>query len=345
MLLREINKLEDWIYTPTYTYFAPSISQEDSWDMTSAKALSNVEKDKLYAGELLKFIITADVSKTDNPVLWQTAKAYLHCMLGEYQQALSIIDSVSTAVKKDDPRYKQLMLIEGLCLTAIQPANNAAIPSKIKPLLLEQHKLKNYKFIFAIAKELEAKGNRTDAALLISKVNNQHGLSEDFWPNGVFWRTKKNYNTLLLDYYYDYFFYIDAQYTSDQVNTMIKSIKDHTVTENSFDTWLYSIAKKDLVARLYDLLGTKYVRENNLNNALAAFSKVNDTLWNSSSYFYKDYLNANPFYTNLYNEHTPTKADTVKFTKTKIVGRLLDHLSKANNPNTPNRDYHYFLAA
>ncbi len=46
-------------------------------------------------------------------------------------------------------------------------------------------------------------------------------------------------------------------------------------------------------------------------------------------YYYKTYLNANPFYTDMYTEHAPTKADTVTFTKTTVIGALQDHLNKA----------------
>ncbi len=48
-------------------------------------------------------------------------------------------------------------------------------------------------------------------------------------PKGIFWRTKQNHHTLLLDYYYDYFFYIDAQYTSSEVKALIRGYRRESV--------------------------------------------------------------------------------------------------------------------
>ena len=114
--------------------------------------------------------------------------------------------------------------------------------------------------------------------------------------------------------------------------------------DNNFDTWKYSLIQKDL-PRLSDLLGTKYIRKNQLHNALQAFTKVEDSLWTSKHYPYKTYLNANPFYTNMYNEHKPTKADTIKYNKESITRTLITYLEKANNPKNKKRDYYYFLVA
>eukprot|EP00825_Cyclidium_porcatum_P035690 TRINITY_DN37462_c0_g1_i1.p1 TRINITY_DN37462_c0_g1~~TRINITY_DN37462_c0_g1_i1.p1 ORF type:complete len:193 (-),score=3.80 TRINITY_DN37462_c0_g1_i1:14-592(-) len=56
LLLREINKIEDWIYTPYYTNYLPSLEFSDYWwsekkdEIQSTETLrARSEKDRLYA--------------------------------------------------------------------------------------------------------------------------------------------------------------------------------------------------------------------------------------------------------------------------------------------------------
>jgi hypothetical protein len=347
LLLREINKLEDWIYTPYYTYFTPSVELTPTVypDADPSKtSLKRVDSDRVYATHLLEFINLVNINKTSDPLLWNTAKAYLYCMTNKYDAALVQIKQVQKLIKKGSDLYTQLELIKALSLTAKQTPGNVVIPSEVKKVLLDQYHKSNYRFIFAIARELEYKGNTTQAALLFSKINDGMDASfgEGEGSNAVYWRTKKNYYTRYIDIYSNCFDYIEAQYTPDQTQQLINSIASNKATD-SFSVWEYSNVKNS-VSHLYDLLGTKYIRKNNLPNALTAFKKVNDTLWKSSLYDYKP-LNANPFYTNFYNEHELVAADSIHFTKTSITQTLINYLNKANDVNNKDRDYYYFLVA
>ena len=342
LLLREINKLEDWIYTPYYTYFQPSIQSTpyyyDRYDLEikdySKYAVSRVEKERQYAERLLQFISSINLSKVENPQLIKTVKAYLQLMTNQHVSCLNTIKTIPRNVLP-------ARLIQALCLVSMHSGNNN-IPVQIRELIMQQGELKNNKFLFAVARELEYKGNTTEAALLYSKLD----YINDYWDNkNMYWRTNKNHNTLLLDFYENYFFYMDAQYNTNQMEVLIGNIQQNTnKKKNNFEQWLYNDINAD-IDRLYDLLGTKYIRLNKLNEAYNVFKLVNDTVWSSSAYYYKDYLDANPFYTNFYNEHQKTKADTISFTKTTITATLVNYLKKADDVNNPKRDYYYFLAA
>ncbi len=340
LLLREVNKLEDWIYTPYYTNFYPSI-ESDPWTSGFYPA-QLIQNDRLYARELLNFIDSANLKKVENPLLWRTAKAYLHYMTQEFDSSLVQINLLLKEKRTSKEYRRQLLMLKAVCTTAWQ--TDSQISTGIKPVLMREHALGNYKFVFAIARELEYKGNTTDAALLLSKLN-EAGDNDNYYNlrAGTYWYTKKRHHTLYVDYYYDYFFYLDAQYTIQQITDLIASIKAHQNSKDKFSAWKYAVAQKDL-PRLYDLLGTKYMRQNNLSAALKSFEKVADTLWTSNYYPYKTYLDANPFYTNFFNEHAKTKADTVRYTKPEIVRKLIHYLNKAES-QTKDRDYYYFLVA
>lgn len=338
LLLREVNKLENWVFTPYYTSFEPSLEPR-TYENETIYPAKRIRDDRIYARELLDFVSSVDFKKVDNPILWKIAKAYLTYITENFKTSLQLVETIQKTEVPDARIKRQLDILKSLCLTAMQ--DKPIIEDEIKPVLMSEFDKTNYKFIFAIARELEFKGNTTEAAILLSKLKDRK--DNDNWRNGIYWRTKTYHYTLYVNYYDDYFFYLDAQFNANQVEELITNVQA-AKGNDAFAQWEYSVIKKDIY-RLYDLLGTKYLRVNNLNSALNNFKKVNDTLWNSRYFYYSTYLNANPFYTNMYNEHRKTIADTVKYNKTQITAKLIDYLGKAENKNNQNRDYYCFLAA
>lgn len=336
LLLRELNKLEDWILTPYYYNFTPAVSTYADYEIyeNDEKAKTKIDNYREYAHSLLQFVKSVKHSKTSNPELWKFAESYLYFLSGNNSSAVAEIKKLLNSKHLNEGLKNSLKEINALALTAKQLFGKAKLLPKVKQLLSrEQHQ--SSKFIFALARELEFKDNTSDAAILLSQFNNRKKYS---WSKRVFWRTKERNQTLMMDFYDEYFFYLDAQYKPEQVWSLISQIENRN-EKTAFDQWFYSEIKTD-IPRLYDLLGTKYFRVNDLQNALHAFENVNDSLW--QKYPYADYLDANPFYTNLYNEHRKTYADTVKFTKPELIKSLIKFLAKAEKQNSA---YYYFLAA
>lgn len=346
LLLREVNKLEDWIYTPYYANFEPSIEPWDyNWrEEQKGYPEDKIRKDREYAQSVLDFVSTVDFDKVENPHLWKTAKLYLNYMTRNYDQAIAGINSLHPEVINDPKLIRILDILKALCIIGKQ-GENATITDDIKPVIICEFKASNNKFIFAVARELEFRGNTTEAAILLSKFKSRVNKDEEgYWRNGVYWRTKRKHYTLFVDYYDDYFFYLDAQYSTRQLNDLIEDVRNGSNKKDPFSKWEYSDIKKD-IPRLYDLLGTKYLRTNDLRSALTSFESVNDTLWSSGFYPYKKYLDANPFYTNFFNEHSKTAADTIQFNKATLTAKLIQYLEEAENSSKNNRDYFYFRAA
>jgi len=342
LLLREINKLEDWIYTPYYTNFSPSL---EPWEYEmKAYPARRIEEDRRYATDLLGFVKAADLRKIENPELWRLAKAYLSYMTGDFTLSLNEINALQKQNVSDLKLRRQLSVLKAICLTTSQKEKHV-IPEEIKPVLMNEFASGNFKLIFAVARELEFKGNTTDAAALLSKFKMRAVDYDDqaYWRNGIYWKTKPGKQTLFVEYYDDYFFYLDAQYSADQLKRLIADL-DVSGKTDAFSAWEFDVLQKDK-GRLNDLLGTKYMRKNELNQALLSFEKVADTLWTSKYYPYATYLNANPFYATMYSEHRKTAGDTISYTKTGIARTLINYLSKAENAQTKNRAYYYFQVA
>ena len=343
ILLREVNKIEDWVFTPYYTNFNPSISDRFYWNddkIISYKAIENrINNDRKYANEVLNFLETIK----NNDTYTQVCQAQLYFIAKKYNKSLKLIESLENKISKKDSLHNDIQIIKALNITANQEKNKAIISPIIKPIIIKNKK--NKKFLFAVARELEYLGNTTDAAFLFSNINYKN--NEDNFE--LAWKSRKHKRGSYRDYFYDYFGYVDILYTSEQLEKIIKKVNS-LEKDDDFNLWLKSrlIIEK---SRLYDLLGTKYIRKNDLKNALISFKKTdykywNDyySLWNVKSYG-RNSFDKNPFFTFKGTpEFIKTKEDFL-LTKVTFTEKLIEYIKKANNPKEKSRDYYYFVVA
>jgi hypothetical protein len=103
---------------------------------------------------------------------------------------------------------------------------------------------------------------------------------------------------------------------------------------------------------LGDLLGTKYIRENQLKKALTAFEAVGEKYWEENynawergRYDEHYQLKYNPFYELEYTFDFIEKRDSFIVTKPNLTKQLIHYLALAENPTTEDQDYYYFLVA
>lgn len=354
LLLREVNKIEDWIYTPHYTLFNPSISSVRYWDDTQEATvtaiLNRVGEDRKYAAEVLAFIDAVDLDKVSDKDFWRAARVQLLLATRQYENCLASVAGLQKRLDKKSPLYNQLDMIKAICLIAKQPSQ-AVIPESIKPVILKNKD--DNKFIFAIGRELEYSGNTTEAALFYSNVNKRadypYWFEEENSGRYAFWRTARGKGDRYSDYFSDYFDYINVFYTPRQMQALIADIKSES-KQDAFSAWEYSRLKHEL-PRLYDLLGTKYIRQNKLPQALANFEQTGEGYWDQyysgweRSQQYGNVFDANPFYTLKYTPEFIPATAKYKLTKASVTRHLIGYLKRAQNPAEKNRDYYYFLVA
>jgi hypothetical protein len=339
LLIREINKLEDWIYTPHYTEFFPATYPKGQPYPDNVNLMyQRLKDDRMYAGEVLDWISSVKSKKRAQPLLWEMSKAGLLHMTESYKKALKVIRRMEKKGIDHPEMGRWALQMKVLCLMAEGKATPASLPAPIRQKLMSDENGFSTQFLFALARTLEFKGQTSDAAIFLSMVNN-----ENSWEDGaVFWKTKKRHQTLYADFYEDYFYYLDAQYTPEQLVAFLEEIEAAKQFQDPFKQWKYDQIKEDL-PRLYDLAGTKFLRRDQLEKALFYYEKVPAWFW--KEYPFPDYLDRNPFYTNLYNEKGYTAMDTVIYSKPEIIQVLLDYKKRAADPNEPQQDYYYFLVA
>jgi hypothetical protein len=341
---REINKIEDWILTPHYSNFNNSIGSANYysgyWMEEELFKVQNerIEKDRAYAEKLASWMKQTKFQSSS----WELLENYAFFISGKRNLATTL-NSIQPA-NEEEKRFKEMLL----SLDNVHSSENPDLKNAlVQETLQKEASINHNKFVFAIARELEFKKNTTDAAYLFSKLNNGEIYYEDeyyYELKDVYWRPNGVQSSWFLNYYYDYFLYLNDAYSTDEMNDLISDIKKPDSQTSHFEQWKKETLSNE-IDRLYDLLGTKFIREEKLNAALNAFEMVNDTLWKSEYYPFKTYLNSNPFYTNFYLEHSKTPMDTVVFTKESITRKLINLKSDFQSTSGNKKAYAAFHIA
>lgn len=354
LLLREINKIEDWVYTPYYTNFLPSLENSYYWesessnDILSTKILqTRSQKSRLYAKEVLDFINKADLSKIQDVMLWKAAQINLLFIARNYDECLKKITSFERKYKKEKS-FNQIEKIKALCIISRQKEGKAIINEDVKTILLKH--LNDLHFLFSAGRELEYRKNLPDGIALISYADNMNYFNdESYYNHNVNWQGNRLRNSGNLKYFYDYFDYVDFVYSADDLQKVVDKL--NTKADDKFHNEIFKNLKCDK-NYLTDLLGTKYLRENRLSEAVKIFESIGQKYWdeNYNSWErdkYDDYytFDLNPFYDIKYTESFIPHSEKFFVNKLTVSQHLKKYIELADNPMTHNRDYYYFIVA
>ena len=328
LIIREINKLEDWILAPTYTAFAPVMRPGiDSWSSTDLMRKEAVESDIAYAKTFLDWMKRSE-SGMDKEIN-ASAVSILQFICGDPAAASQTMKNAS--FKSEELKAWQKRVQEMLNVAANE---NAQLQSIDLSIFLKDDVEGREQLVFLMGRVFEFRNKLSEAAILYSGMNGESYSWEWF-----VWAEPKGRATYNVSYYFDYFDYFDANYEAKDVQEIL--LLATTLSEKEGD--LKTLADKVLENKLelMDLIGTKYLRQNELLNALNAFKRVPESYWSSEDNAYSQYLAANPFYANFYSSHKKTEGDTISYTKSEIAEELyrLIELSKTQVGNAKAKTY------
>jgi hypothetical protein len=344
LLQREINKLEDWVYTPYYSLFSPSVRQSYEYENENEKTiLERAEKDRLYAQQLIQFISHLPRKSFAHESFVPSALAHLYFIAKKHdacKQQISL--AKKTIALSDSSNLMQLQKLQALNHVASKSLMENNIPAEVQSIIMKYSQ--DLHFVFAIAREIEYKGNRTLAALLFSKIVGNE------YEEATYWSMRKMFAKDNWSYYYYYFDYLNYEYEPNIIEEAL-SYCDEAGDKDAFKNWLCSKFREDK-NRLLDLVGTKYIRKNNLKQAQAFFNKIPSSYWSGGYGNWEqgsadgtNVFDKNPFYTLKYTPNFITKRDTFIVTKKTITDKLISFLEKVENPKSKNKDYYYFIIA
>ncbi|MXO05820.1 hypothetical protein [Flavobacterium sp. HBTb2-11-1] len=318
---REVNKLEDWIFTPQYTNDGtPSVVfSSTDWYENYAKAKEeNFNKDILYLRELEYFLIS---------IREQTSGEQKDYITAAIAQLCFIDDQVDEGKKYTD-------LISNKANVSIQMQKNI----QLALVSLKQDDLKNEKVQNQLYKYFDSVENlvETDHGLFKNLYSLYRIASNDFRKKGdivtagLLWMKSdiKNggeYAAYNNPYFFSYIGYFDRNASVKDVDLLI-ALQQKT-DKTPFEKYICSGTIAPNVNYYKDLKGTIAFRNNDLQLAYETFSSMPQDFW-EKNYEYKNYLNENPFTPKILQKQEERKFD-YRFNKTDFIAKLIQ-LKKQN---------------
>ena len=368
LLAREINKLEDWMLTPQVTFFEGGIPNYDFDDEEKEDNLmpgestgllekeipylkKNLAKDRDYLRELCGLLETL----LKNPEFKQhdfahLAAAHLYYLDHQSTPAAGHLDKVK------DGKNPVVQLQTNLIKLLILPEQvDIRFPEAKDEIARGLARVKEYA-------SYGEKGLRMYPKLMLyfSRLYQQKG---DAMTAGLFYnhsyRIPKNRYQSESDYYQK-ISYFDRFAKLEEVDALIALRQKENPTaleklllaplnqlENAYNQGWYNEdeATKVLEAapsleQLYELKGTIAIRQNRLEEALAAFEHLPDAYWNEH-YDFKYHLTQEPFAT---VKAYPWQGETLKlYNKKAILKRMIELQKQAEQAGPQQAEACYLL--
>jgi len=324
---REINKLEDWIFTPKYTENSPSvIFGTEDWYTDYEKAKKENEiKDYAYLNELKEFLITIQPQAVgEQKDFYNTAIAQLCFINDEIDLGKQYSDKISSNANASIQLQKHIQL----ALVALKQGD--ITDEKTKQILFESFNaiedivendatlFKSMYSLYRIAsKYYFDKNDVATAGLLFLKSENKKTYSDNF--DGY-------YSYYENQYYYYYIGYFERYAKEKDIDNLIALIQKES--KMPFEKYICSGTTYQDINAYKDVKGTLAFRNNNLELAQKTFAEIPKEFY-EKTYEFKNYLNENPFIPKVLVYGTPDRKFNYKFDKANFVSTLIK-LKKQN---------------
>ena len=318
---REVNKLEDWIFTPEYTTDGtPSVVFEGTnWYGDYAKAKEeNFNKDILYLREIEYFLIAIREQTSGEQKDYITAAIAQLCFIDDqielgkkYTNMISDKANASIQMQKNIQLALVSLKQDDLKNETVQNQLFNYFDSVESLVETDNGLFKNLYSLYRIASADFAKqGDRVTSGLLMMKSD---------------LKNEGEYSVYNNPYFYGYIGYFDRSATVEDVDKLMALQQKEDKTP--FEKYLCSGTIAPNIDYYKDLKGTIAFRNNNLELAYETFSSMPKDFW-EKNYAFADYLNENPFTPKILQKDKERKFD-YRFNKADFIAKLIQ-LKKQN---------------
>ncbi|MGK0390840.1 MAG: hypothetical protein ACI94Y_003600 [Maribacter sp.] len=311
LVVREVNKIEDWLLTRRYVKEEPSVY---AYSEKETSLEENYRNDFKYSEKIIGFIENLLLAnKLEDRGFYELILAHLYFVHESPDMSSKYLNRAERNIKAPFEKH-QLRMTKMLNLIINTKNYDADFESKIyaelNKIFLDKEYMKNpnknmSNLMLALQQNYHKKGMYDRAALFMA------------WSFGKGWAD--------VDWrhwdYIDPFFYLDKYASIDQVKQFRKIYAGNNQTKLEQLLLADYDYPKD---RFWDLIGTKYLRKNDLENALKSYENVADEFWRKE-FYYKDYLGRDLFaeeYDYIRSEESDPKNKYVN--KANIVEELIN---------------------
>lgn len=312
---REINKIEDWIYTTEFTKFEPSLAiswRDETYDYYSGLSYAqhyaekNRAKDIAYMRELRTWLETH--TRMHNNDFRQLAIAQLYILDDQPKLAKAALTNISQNAPLGILQQKATS--EVLLSIWHDDIQNQEVQTALGQAFLDMRQKWGIadkpvaSMLMALSNRFQKLGDGAMTSLCYTKSplekneyvnNNAHavyiGTIYLRWDE-PFWEKKRKDQEYYTKYYYSLIGYLDIKGTPKDVDKMLGFVKNGAGTNKLLQFLLLQQLPSEYA--LLDLKGMMHFREDDMAAAAKAVKNLPDDYWDNH-YKFSNFIHANPF--------------------------------------------------
>lgn len=292
LILREINKLEDWLLTTELTISGPAAGSWENESVSEQYLKKNYQSDKLYLSDVISLVRRLKQNSSGQAAQWYSlALAHLLVMNDKNEEALVVLPSEN---QTGDAGINRQITIEKLFLYSTAQLITqkdkwvlaASLFNRLDSSIANgsENPMTAYSLCQRFSKAMLKQNDMARAMLFLDKATKYKYSTED-WNNN-FQNSAKH---IIPEFDYYLCGNIDQSGTSSDVEQLIKII--YHDDRNSLDDFL---CRQDLPSlnQLTELKGSKLFREGKLRDAMTEWQTLPLEYWAENGSF-NDYLGYN----------------------------------------------------
>ncbi|NII29845.1 hypothetical protein HB364_32505 [Pseudoflavitalea sp. X16] len=325
LLLREINKVEDWLLTPAVTGFGPALyDYEISLEGPGA---ANYKRDKAYAAALYDFIkkMIAE-NKNSNKALLYLCAAHLAFVQGYYAASRNYLTRAAAFPHLPANLKTQLLVSDVLVNLATEPGWSKAAEVKFMRLLnssaeelgVHDPAIMKDQLILYAGRQLMRKGDRARGLLLLGKTRRALGtlsistlkrVYEVIWEKA----TAADYDSMVSILTRQH----PAAFEKFVSAGVLKDVWDN---DEEYEDESNPDAEGWDINRLKEGKAGYYIREDSLEKAWEVLKQLPDSLWRQ--YPYDPYGKGDPFLVNINHPHSVDTTEKT-YSKPQLIAQMI----------------------
>ena len=321
LIQREINKIEDWIFTPKY---AGNNTMSNYYDEASkekyeiAKAENEI-KDFKYLLEFKNLLISLQPKALGQQKDFLSAAIAQLCFINnQISEGSNYTNLISSKANPSIQTQKNVQLV----LITLQQNDIKTDVTKEK-LFTYFNEIENavekdntlFKSLYTLSiiasTNYFEKNDIATAGLLFMKANNKKNIAIGY---------NNDYYNLSPKNYYEYIGYYDRLATTKSIDDLMNIAQKSN--KSNFEKYICSGNINPNINAYLDLKGTIAFRNNNLELAQETFAKIPKDFW-KTNYEFNIYLNENPFFPKALNYANENRKFDYDFNKADFVATLI----------------------
>ena len=310
LISREINKLEDWIFTPKYTNLAPTVlASTNNWYNDYEKARQeNLVKDSAYLKELKVFLISQMPNFIDDQKEFMaTAIAQLCFIDDDVESGKSFVNQISSNANASVLMQKNIQL--------------ALISLKQNDIMSNETKQNLYTNFQVIENLVESDTDLLKSLYSLFRIaSKEYFNKKDIATAGLlFYKSDNKKNTYNRDYFYNYIGFFERYGVINDIDNLIKMVGNDT--KSPFENYICSGTTTSDINVYKEVKGTLAFRNDDLELAQKTFAEMPKDFWDKN-YEFKNYLNENPFFPKVI-DYNGKRNFNYNFNKATFVSSIL----------------------